>query len=155
MKVTEDAAFQRPLEGWVARMGKSLQGSPVVVSSSCPSFYWSKHHPLCLQGTPAGVFMGEFQDVMKYGTPDERAILGRAAAGKCRRSGVWPLPKIALLVATSGPDRDLWLKNMGLIPSISGMMRMENLCGLSTGLSQACQWFGRYLRCEFDAFKLL
>ena len=113
--ITEDAAFQRPLEGWVKRMGESIQGLPGGRTFFMPFFTTGANITRYgLQGTPAAKLMGQYQDAVKYGTPDEKAIMeGRMAAGTFLMSAVAlgaANDRVTGYGPRPGPDRNLWLK---------------------------------------------
>ncbi len=113
--ITEDAAFQRPLEGWVKRMGESIQGLPGGRTFFMPFFTTGANITRYgLQGTPAAKLMGQYQDAIKYGTPDEKAIMeGRMAAGTFLMSAVAlgaSNDRVTGYGPKPGSDRNLWLK---------------------------------------------
>lgn len=115
VKVTENASFQRPLEGWLGGMASGLQQIPGGRTFFMPFLTTGVNITRYgLQGTPAGLFQKEVRDALLNGTPDEQAIMaGRMAAGTIlgsvvvaaaqedRVTGYGPAP---------GPERELWLQ---------------------------------------------
>ena len=115
IKVSQDATFQRDLEGWAAGMSTGLRAMPggrIIVP-----FLKTGHNinRYAKELTPLQLLNKEYGQTMKFGTPDEKAIMnGRIAlgssvmgttafmAGADLITGVGPLP---------GPTRDLWLQD--------------------------------------------
>ena len=115
IRVSQEATFQRDLEGWAQGMAtglRSMPGGRIIVP-----FLKTGHNinRYAKELTPLQLLSKEYGQTMKYGTPDEKAIMnGRIAlgstvmgttafmAGADLITGVGPLP---------GPQRDLWLQD--------------------------------------------
>jgi hypothetical protein len=115
IRISEEVTFQRDLEGWAAGMAtglRSMPGGRIIVP-----FLKTGHNinRYAKELTPLQLLSKEYAQTMKFGTPDEKAIMnGRIAlgssvmgtvafmAGADLITGVGPMP---------GPQRDLWLKD--------------------------------------------
>lgn len=115
IEITEAAAFQRPLEGWVMSFGKSIQNAPggrIIMP-----FFKTGHNitRYGVQASPLAPLSSEWRQVMRSGTADQKAIMrGRMALGSITASGAAVLANADLLTGYGpppGPERDLWLKN--------------------------------------------
>lgn len=111
--ITENAAFQRELEGWVAGMAQGIQNIPggrIILP-----FFKTGHNitRYAAQLTPLAPLSSEFRQVMKYGTADEKAIMrGRMALGSTLGAGAAGLAYNGFMTGYGpppGPERDLWL----------------------------------------------
>ena len=114
IRISEEATFQRELEGWSAGMATGLRAMPggrIIVPFLKTGQNINRY---AKELTPLMLLSKEYDQVMKNGTPDEKAIMnGRIAlgssvmgtaafmAGADLITGVGPMP---------GPARDLWLQ---------------------------------------------
>ena len=115
VKITEDAAFQRDLEGWAGSMSAGVQklpGGRLVLP-----FFRTGHNisRYALQLSPLAKLSSEHRHVMKYGTPDEQAIMrGRMALGSTITGMAAMLTTQGLMTGYGpepGPRREQWLQD--------------------------------------------
>jgi hypothetical protein len=113
VKITEDAAFQRDLEGWAGSMSAGIQKLPA--GRLILPFFRTGHNisRYALQLSPLAKLSSEHRHVMKYGTPDEQAIMrGRMALGSTVTGMAAMLTTQGLMTGFGpppGPEREQWL----------------------------------------------
>ena len=115
MNVADAASFQRPLEGWVGQWGKAIQDAPG--GRFIMPFYKTPVNitRYAVQISPLAPLSSEWRHAIRYGTPDEKAIMrGRMAVGSVIAASTAGLASQDLLTGygpTPGPERDRWLKD--------------------------------------------
>ena len=121
INITESAAFQTPLTGRMKKIGDAIHALPGGRTFFMPFLTTGvRITEYGLQGTPVGVFIGEYDQVVRQGmgTADQASILkGRVAAGSAfatmagiaasqdNLTGYGPSPFL-----NNGETRRLWLQ---------------------------------------------
>ena len=115
IKISEEATFQRELEGWSAGMATGLRAMPggrIIVPFLKTGQNINRY---AKELTPLMMLSKEYDQIMKNGTPDEKAIMnGRIALGSSVMGSAAFMAGADLITGVGpspGPERDLWLKD--------------------------------------------